>query len=74
MTKGVRFTARAILVNRGNIGASVLLKATWIGHAPVHRAQTISVGCGKKVRVSNNAPASASGSPPSVPTRTAGVR
>jgi hypothetical protein len=60
MTKGVRFTARSTVVNRGNIGAAVVLKATWTGHAVVHRAQTISVGYGKKVKVTFNAPTSGS--------------
>ena len=60
MTKGVRFTAQGTVANRGNIGASVQLKATWMGSARVHRARTISVGYGKKVTVSLNAPTTAS--------------
>lgn len=60
MTKGVRFTAETTVVNRGNIGATALLKATWTGTAPVHRAQTISIGYGKKVKVTFNAPTSPS--------------
>ena len=59
MTKGVRFTAQSTVVNRGNIGAAVRLKATWMGRAPVHRAQTISLRYGKKATVTFNAPANA---------------
>lgn len=61
MTKGVRFTARSTVVNRGTIGAKALVKATWIGKDTVRRAQTISVGYGKTVKVTFNAPTSATG-------------
>jgi hypothetical protein len=56
MKKGVRFTARITAVNRGNIGASVLLKVTWTGGKVLHRAKRISVGYGKKVKLTLNAP------------------
>lgn len=61
MTKGVRFTAKSTVVNRGTIGAKALVKATWIGKDTVRRAQTISVGYGKTVKVTFNAPTSESG-------------
>jgi hypothetical protein len=60
MKKGVRFTAQATVVNRGNIGASILLKTTWTGRATLHRAKKISVGYGKKVKLTLNAPTSPS--------------
>ena len=56
MTKGVRFTAKIIVVNRGNIGASTLVKVSWTGRALVHRAKKITVGYGKKVKLILNAP------------------
>ena len=59
MTKGVRFTAQGTVGNRGNIGASVQVKATWVGKAVVHRATTVSVGYGKNVTVTLNAPTTA---------------
>jgi hypothetical protein len=61
MTKGVRFTAQSTVVNKGNIGAAIQLKATWIGTTKVHRAQTVSVGYGKKAKVVFNAPTNKSG-------------
>ena len=56
MTKGVRFTAKIIVVNRGNIGASTLVKVSWSGRALVHRGKKITVGYGKKVKLILNAP------------------
>ena len=61
MNKGHRFTAQAVVTNRGNIGASMQVKATWIGHATVHRGQIVNVGYGKSVKVIFNAPTSESG-------------
>jgi hypothetical protein len=58
MTKGVRFTAQITVVNRGNIGASTLVKVSWTGRALVHRAKKITVGYGKKVKLTLNAPTS----------------